>query len=140
MKESAKIAVSYIKTNYEKFNINYDDLINNDIHIHVPDGAIPKDGPSAGITLTTALISAFSNLKIPKKIAMTGEITLKGTILPIGGLKEKSIGAFRNDIKVIFIPKDNLRDLDEIPKEIKDKIKYIPVKNYKEVYKMLKDN
>ena len=85
-------------------------------------------------------VSRDSNLKIPKKIAMTGEITLKGTILPIGGLKEKSIGAFRNDIKVIFIPKDNLRDLDEIPKEIKDKIKYIPVKNYKEVYKMLKDN
>ena len=115
------------------------DLINNDIHIHVPDGAIPKDGPSAGITLTTALISAFSKLKVPNKIAMTGEITLRGTVLPIGGLKEKSIGAYRNGIKNIFIPKENLRDLDDIPKEIKEKITYIPVVNYKEVYKKIKE-
>ena len=139
MKESAQIALSYIKCNYEHFEINYDDLVNNDIHIHVPDGAVPKDGPSAGITLTTALISAFSKLKVPKKIAMTGEITLRGSILPIGGLKEKSIGAYRNGIKYIFIPKENLRDLDEIPKEIKEKITYIPVINYKEVYKKIKE-
>ena len=139
MKESAQIALSYIKSNYEHFEINYEDLINNDIHIHVPDGAVPKDGPSAGITLTTALISAFSKLRVPKKIAMTGEITLRGSILPIGGLKEKSIGAYRNGITTIFIPKDNLRDLDEIPKEIKDKIKYIPVINYKDVYKKIKE-
>ncbi|MBE6144000.1 MAG: endopeptidase La [Firmicutes bacterium] len=139
MKESAQIALSYIKSNYEHFEINYEDLINNDIHIHVPDGAVPKDGPSAGITLTTALISAFSKLRVPKKIAMTGEITLRGTILPIGGLKEKSIGAYRNGITTIFIPKDNLRDLDEIPKEIKEKIKYIPVINYKEVYKKINE-
>jgi len=139
MKESAQIALSYIKSNYEHFEINYEDLNNNDIHIHVPDGAVPKDGPSAGITLTTALISAFSKLRVPKKIAMTGEITLRGTILPIGGLKEKSIGAYRNGITTIFIPKDNLRDLDEIPKEIKEKIKYIPVINYKEVYKKINE-
>lgn len=139
MKESAQIALSYIKCNYEHFNINYDDLINNDIHIHVPDGAVPKDGPSAGITLTTALISAFSKLKVPKKIAMTGEITLRGTILPIGGLKEKSIGAYRNGVKYIFIPKENMRDLEEIPKEIKEAITYIPVNNYKEVYKKIND-
>jgi len=139
MKESAQIALSYIKCNYEHFGINYDDLINNDIHIHVPDGAVPKDGPSAGITLTTALISAFSKLKVPKKIAMTGEITLRGTILPIGGLKEKSIGAYRNGITTIFIPKENLRDLEEIPKEIKEKITYISVNNYKEVYKKIKE-
>ena len=139
MKESAQIALSYIKCNYEYFEINYDDLVNNDIHIHVPDGAVPKDGPSAGITLTTALISAFSKLKVPKKIAMTGEITLRGTILPIGGLKEKSLGAYRNGIKHIFIPKENMRDLDEIPKEIKDKITYIPVINYKEVYKKIRE-
>jgi len=139
MKESAQIALSYIKCNYEYFEINYDDLINNDIHIHIPDGAVPKDGPSAGITVTTALISAFSKLKIPKKIAMTGEITLRGSILPIGGLKEKSIGAYRSGIKYIFVPKENMRDLDEIPKEIKDRITYIPVVNYKEVYKKIKE-
>jgi len=139
MKESAQIALSYIKCNYEYFNIKYDDLIDNDIHIHVPDGAVPKDGPSAGITLTTALISAFSKLKVPKKIAMTGEITLRGTVLPIGGLKEKSIGAYRNGVKYIFIPKENMRDLEEIPKEIKETITYIPVNNYKEVYKKIKD-
>lgn len=139
MKESAQIALSYIKCNYQNFEIDYDDLINNDIHIHVPDGAVPKDGPSAGITLTTSLISAFSKLKIPRSIAMTGEITLRGTILPIGGLKEKSIGAYRNGITKIFIPKDNMRDLDEIPKEIKEKVKFIPVINYKEVYKYLRN-
>ena len=139
MKESAQIALSYIKCNYELFDINYDDLVNNDIHIHVPDGAVPKDGPSAGITVTTALISAFSKLKVPKKIAMTGEITLRGSILPIGGLKEKSIGAYRNGIKYIFVPKENMRDLDEMPKEIKDKITYIPVVNYKDVYKKIKE-
>lgn len=139
MKESAQIALSYIKCNYEYFGINYDDLVNNDIHIHVPDGAVPKDGPSAGITLTTALISAFSKLKVPKKIAMTGEITLRGSVLPIGGLKEKSMGAYRNGIKYIFIPKDNLRDLDEVPKEIKEEITYIPVINYKDVYKKIKE-
>lgn len=139
MKESAQIALSYIKCNYKQFKINYDDLINNDIHIHIPSGAIAKDGPSAGITLTTALISAFSKLKVPSYIAMTGEITLRGTVLPIGGLKEKSIGASRNGITTIFIPKNNLRDLDDIPKEIKEKIKYIPVINYMDVYKKLKE-
>lgn len=140
MKESAKIALSYIKSNYKYFNIDYNKLTENDIHIHVPEGAIPKDGPSAGITLTTALISAFTNLKIPKTLAMTGEITLRGSILPIGGLKEKSIGAHRNGIKKILIPYDNLRDLDEIPKEIKKEIEYIPVRNYKDVYKIIRKN
>ena len=138
MKESAKIALSYIKSNYKYFNIDYDKLMKNDIHIHVPEGAIPKDGPSAGIALTTTLISAFTNLKIPKSIAMTGEITLRGSVLPIGGLKEKSIGANRNGIKKIIIPYDNLKDLDEIPKEIKKNIQYIPVKDYKDVYKIIK--
>lgn len=140
MKESAQIALSYIKSNAFDFGIKYEDLINNDIHIHVPDGAVPKDGPSAGITLTTALISAFSNLEIPKNIAMTGEITLRGSVLAIGGLTEKSIGAYRNRITKIFIPKDNMRDLEELPKEIKNSIKFIPITNYKELYQKLKDN
>jgi len=137
MKESASIALSYIKANYKEFNIDYDMLVNNDIHIHVPEGAIKKDGPSAGIALTTALISAFTNKKVDNIIALTGEITLTGKVLPIGGLKEKSIGAYRSGIKTIIIPDDNISDLEEIPKEIKNNIKYIPVKDYKEVYNFI---
>ena len=138
MKESAKIALSYIKAHNDEFNIDYDKLMNNDIHIHVPEGAIKKDGPSAGITLTTALISALSNTKVNTKIAMTGEITLRGKVLPIGGLKEKSIGAHRSGIKKIIIPYDNIKDLDEVPKEIMKDIEYIPVKTYKEVFEIIK--
>lgn len=137
-KESAKIALSYIKANYQEFNINYQDLITNDIHIHVPNGAISKEGPSAGVNLTTALISAFTNLKINTSIAMTGEITLRGNILAIGGLKEKIMGAKRNNIKVIFIPKENLYDLEDIPNEIKKDIKFIPVNNYLELFKLIR--
>lgn len=138
MKESATVAINYIKSNYKKFNINYDDLLNNDIHIHVPDAAINKDGPSAGIAITTALISLFTNNKISSNLAMTGEITLRGNVLPIGGLKEKSIAASRNGIKKIIIPFDNERDLDEIPIEVKEKIEFILVKNYEEVYKEIR--
>ncbi len=139
MKESAQIALSYIKSNAKKFNIDYEKITKNDIHIHVPEGATPKDGPSAGITLTTALISALSGLKIDNKLAMTGEITLRGKILPIGGLKEKSIGANRNGIRKILIPFDNISDLEEVPNEIKNKIEYIPVKTYEEVFDILKN-
>ena len=135
MKESAQIALSYIKANYKQFKIDYDKIVNNDIHIHVPEGAVPKDGPSAGIALTTALISTLSNKKINSKIAMTGEITLRGDVLAIGGLKEKSLGAYRNKIKTIIIPHENIADLEDIPKEIIDKINYIPVKTYNEVLK-----
>lgn len=134
MKESASIALDYIKSNYKLFNIDYDKIINSDIHIHVPDGAIKKDGPSAGIALTTCLISALTNKKINNKIAMTGEITLRGKVLPIGGLKEKSIGAYKNKVERIIIPYDNKREIDELPEEIKKNIKFIPVKDYKEVY------
>lgn len=138
MKESAHIAFSYIKANAAFFHIDYQKLIENDIHIHVPEGAIPKDGPSAGIALTTALVSALTNQKVEKTLAMTGEITLRGNVLPIGGLKEKSIGAYRNGIKTIIIPYENMRDLTEIPKEIKAGIHYIPVHNYREVYKYIR--
>lgn len=137
MKESAKIALSYIKANHRYFKIGYSLLNTRDIHIHVPEGAIPKDGPSAGITLTTALISALTERQVDKNIAMTGEITLRGTVLPIGGLKEKSIGAHRNGIKKIIIPYDNLKDLEEIPEEVKQDITFIPVKNYKEVWNII---
>lgn len=137
MKESAKIALSYIKANHRQFKIGYTLLNTRDIHIHVPEGAIPKDGPSAGITLTTALISALTERQVDKNIAMTGEITLRGTVLPIGGLKEKSIGAHRNGIKKIIIPYDNLKDVDEIPIEVKNEITFIPVKDYKEVWNLI---
>ncbi len=138
MKESASIALSYIKANCDKFGIDYDILCNSDIHIHVPEGAVPKDGPSAGVTLTTSLISAFTNLEVDSNLAMTGEITLRGVILPIGGLREKSIGANRKGINTIFIPKDNIKDLETLPKEIKENIKYIPVTNYMEIYNYMK--
>ena len=137
MKESAQIALSYVRSNFIDFGISYDKLSKNDIHIHVPSGAVPKDGPSAGIAITTALISALSNLKIENTIAMTGEITLRGNILPIGGLKEKSIGALRAGIKTIYIPAGNKKDLEEIPDEIKKDLKYVFVDNYKDLFKKI---
>lgn len=133
MKESASIALSYIKSNYKLFDIKYDILKNNDIHIHIPEGAIKKEGPSAGIALTLCLISSLSNKKIPNNIALTGEITLRGKVLPIGGLKEKSLGALQAGIKKIIIPHDNLKDLEKLPKEVKNNIEFIPVKDFKEV-------
>ena len=137
MKESAQIALSYIKSHCSEFDIDYEKIENSDIHIHVPEGAIPKDGPSAGITLTTALISAFTNKPVSGEIGMTGEITLRGNVLPIGGLKEKTLGANRSGIKKIIIPKENEKDLDDIPPEIKEKLKFITVKNYSDVYKII---
>jgi ATP-dependent Lon protease len=138
MKESATIALSYIKSNCKDFEIEYDKLCKNDIHIHIPNGAVSKDGPSAGVTLVTSLISAFSNIEVDNQVAMTGEITLRGNVLPVGGLKEKCIGALRNNIKKIFIPEDNLNDLSEIPVEIKEQLEFIPVGNYMEIYSNIK--
>lgn len=138
MKESAHIAFSYVKSNCDLFHIPYEALLENDIHIHVPEGAVPKDGPSAGITLTTAIISAFTNQIVDASLAMTGEITLRGTVLAIGGLKEKSIGAHRNHIKTILIPEENVRDLEEIPEEVKEDITFIPVKTYLDVWESIK--
>lgn len=136
--ESAKIALSYIKSNYKRFGINYELLENNDIHIHVPEGAIKKDGPSAGIAITTAMISALTNRKIKNTISMTGEITLRGDVLAVGGLKEKIIGAKNANIKKIFLPVENEKDVIEIEKEIQSGIKYIYVTNYKEIFEGLK--
>ena len=137
MLESAKIALSYIKANYKLFNIDYN-IFKDDIHINIPNIAIKKEGPSAGISITTAIISALSNMSVNKNIAFTGEITLRGNVLKIGGLKEKVIGAYLNNIDTIFIPHSNINDLDFIPQEIKSKIKFIPVKKYEEVYEYLK--
>lgn len=135
MRESVAVALDYIKSNYKKFKINYDDLMNNDIHIHVPDGAMPKDGPSAGITITTSIISAFTSFKVLKSLAMTGEITLRGEILPIGGVKEKIISAYQNNISKIILPKKNKKDIELLPDEIKNNINFIYADNYLEVYK-----
>ena len=136
MKESANLSLAFIKTNYIKFGINKE-VFEDDIHIHVPEGAVPKDGPSAGITITTALISNFKKIKISKNVAMTGEITLSGNVLEIGGLKEKLISACRNKIKIIFIPKPNIKNLIDIPDEILKKIRVYPVLNYIDVYNFL---
>ena len=134
MKESANIALSHLKANSDKYGINYD-MFKNDIHIHVPEGAIKKDGPSAGVALTLAIYSALTHTKIPSDIALTGEITLRGHVLEIGGLKEKSLGALRSGVKRIIIPYDN--DIIELPKEIKTQIKFIKVKNFKEVLEVI---
>lgn len=138
MKESATLALSYMRSHAELFGMDAKLFTENDIHIHVPAGAIPKDGPSAGITLVTALYSAFSKHEIGNEIAMTGEMTLQGRVLPVGGLKEKSLGAARHGIKKIFIPYDNLKDLEEIPVEVKKEIEYIPVKQYSEILSYLR--
>ena len=125
MKESAKAGYSYIRANVAKYNIDKDFYKNKDIHIHVPEGAVPKDGPSAGVTMITAMISALTNKKVRHNVAMTGEITLTGRVLPIGGLKEKSLAAYRAGIDTIIIPKENEKDIQEIPKSIKSKLKFI---------------
>lgn len=135
MKESATIALSYIKANAKTFKLDDKIFRENDFHIHVPEGAIPKEGPSAGVTLTTAILSSLLNKKVSSDVAMTGEVTLTGKVLPIGGLKEKSIAAFRSGIECVFIPKENEPDLEEIPKEIKNKIDFILVDDYIQIFK-----
>ena len=136
MQESAHIALSYIKANSKRFNLK-NEIFKNDIHIHLPEGAIPKEGPSAGIALTTALLSSLTNTKISTKIAMTGEITLQGEILEIGGLKEKVLGALRSGVTTIYLPEKNKKDLKDIPSYVKDKMTFIFVANYMEVYENL---
>ncbi|KFZ25723.1 MAG: Lon protease 1 [Candidatus Izimaplasma bacterium HR2] len=133
MKESAQAALSYVKSNSDKYKIDPGFYNEHDIHIHVPEGAVPKDGPSAGVTITTAIVSALTDRKVDHFIGMTGEITLRGRILPIGGLKEKSIAAHRSGLKTIMIPKDNKKDLEDIPQDIKDQLEIIPVATIDEI-------
>ncbi|MBE7081541.1 MAG: endopeptidase La [Clostridiales bacterium] len=140
MKESARAAISYIRANADKYNIDSSRFEKTDIHIHVPEGATPKDGPSAGITMATAILSAFTNKAVKKTVAMTGEITLRGKVLAIGGLKEKSLAAYRLGITNIIIPKDNQKDLVDIPKEIREKIDFIAVENIDEVFEKAINN
>ncbi len=133
MKESAEIAIGYIKSNAKAFNIEPKFFESHDIHVHVPEGAVPKDGPSAGITLTTALVSALTDRQVLSNVAMTGEVTLRGNVLPIGGLKEKSLAAHRVGINTIVIPKKNVKDMDELPETVKKDITFIPVENVTQV-------
>lgn len=133
MKESAKIAVSYVRSVANNYNIDSDFYKNKDIHIHAPEGAIPKDGPSAGLAITTALISELSGIPIKHNVAMTGEISLKGNALAIGGLKEKSMAAYKAGCTTVIIPKDNVKDLQEISNEVKTNIEFIPVESFEDV-------
>lgn len=137
MKESAQISIGYIKNNYKEFGVDIKKLNDDDIHINALHAGIPKDGPSAGITLVTAILSSFLNKKIDNKIGMTGEITLNGNILGIGGLREKSIAAYNSGIKKIFIPKENESDISEIPKEVLDSLEIVFVSNYSEIFNNL---
>ena len=133
MKESAKIAHSYVRTIASSYNIKNEFYKNTDIHIHFPEGAIPKDGPSAGVTMVTAIVSALSNIPVKLDVAMTGEVTLRGKVLPIGGLKEKTLAAYRAGIKTVILPEDNVRDLDEIDAEARNNLNFIPCKTVSEV-------
>ena len=133
MQESAKIAYGYVRANAKKYGIDEDFYKSTDIHIHFPEGAIKKDGPSAGVTITTSIISALTNKKVRSSVAMTGEVTLTGRVLAIGGLKEKSIAAFRAGIEEIIIPKENEKDIIKIPTSVRNKLKITPVDYVEEV-------
>ena len=135
MKESAQAALSYVKTNAEKFDIKPELFKEYDLHIHVPEGATPKDGPSAGVTIATAIISAFSGKKVDHSIGMTGEVTLRGRVLPIGGLREKSIAAHRSGLKTILIPIENEKDLEDVPQSVKNSLNIITVQTIDDVVK-----
>lgn len=134
MKESARTAISLVKSLADEYGIDKSVFEKTDIHIHVPEGAIPKDGPSAGITMATVVMSAFSGKPVSGKVAMTGEITLRGKVLPIGGLREKTLAAYRIGIRKVIIPKDNERDLEEIPKEVRDNIQFVLAEDIATVY------
>ena len=135
MKESARAAISYIRSNSASYGLDNGIFETTDVHVHVPEGATPKDGPSAGITMATAILSAFTKKPVKKSVAMTGEITLRGKVLPIGGLKEKALAAYRIGVKDIIIPADNQKDLEEIPENIREKLNFIPVTEVSDVFK-----
>ncbi len=134
MKESAQAALTYIRAHAEEYGIEKSAFAENDLHIHVPEGATPKDGPSAGITIATAILSAFTGRRVRKDVPMTGEITLRGKVLPIGGLKEKSLAARRIGIANVLMPDGNAKDLEELPETVKKDVRFLPVKSVKEVF------
>ena len=136
MQESAQAAMSYVRTKAEEFGIPKKFNRTSDVHVHVPEGAIPKDGPSAGITITTALVSTLASIPTRRDVAMTGEITLRGKVLPVGGVKEKIMAAHRAGLKTIILPKDNEKDLAEIPKTVLDALNLYMVDTMDEVLKI----
>jgi ATP-dependent Lon protease len=129
MQESAQAAMSYLKSRADALSVDYDRFDKTDTHIHIPEGAIPKDGPSAGISLATALISAFTGRKVHKEVGMTGEITLRGRVLPVGGVKEKVLAAHRAGIKTVILPKKNDKDLVDVPKSARRDLKFVFVEH-----------
>ena len=141
MKESAEVAFSYVQSYLEEnkdiFKKEIALLEKRDVNVHAPEGAVEKEGPSAGIALTTAILSALTNQKVPADIGMTGEITSKGKVLEIGGLKEKAIAACRSELKTIIIPKSNEKDIEDIPEEVRRELTIIPVEEYEEVWKKI---
>ena len=136
MKESASIALDYVKANANKYGIEPNFFDKHTLHIHVPEGAVPKDGPSAGIALTTCIISCLTNKKVKATVAMTGEVNLRGQALPIGGLKEKSLAALRSGIKTIIIPKGNEKDLQDLPLEVREKLNIVIMNNVDDALKV----
>jgi len=136
MKESAQAALSYIRSRCIDYGVKPTVFKTKDIHIHVPEGATPKDGPSAGIAISTSLISVLTGIPVRRDVAMTGEITLRGRVLPIGGLKEKLLAALRGGVKTAIIPKENVKDLEEIPENVKSGLEIVPVETVDEVYKV----
>jgi ATP-dependent Lon protease len=133
MKESASAALSYARARANLLGIDREFYRNRDLHVHIPAGGTPKDGPSAGIAIATAIVSALSGIPVRGDVAMTGEITLRGRVLPIGGLKEKAVAAHRNRVAHVLIPDQNVRDLDELPQEVRDAVSFHPVKTMDEV-------
>ena len=133
MQESAKAALSWVRSHCTPWGVSEEFFRKHDIHIHVPEGAVPKDGPSAGVTLTTALVSALLSIPVHQNVAMTGEVTLRGRVLPIGGLKEKLMAAYRSGIKTVLIPKENVKDLEDVAQVVLDKLTIQPVDDVEQV-------
>jgi ATP-dependent Lon protease len=136
MKESAQAALSFVRTKASRFGLSEETFENQDIHIHIPAGAIPKDGPSAGVTMLTALVSFLTKRRVVRDLAMTGEITLRGQVLPVGGIKEKVLAAHRAGIRTIILPKENQKDLEDIPKKVQKEIRFHFVDKMTDVLKL----
>ncbi|MEG0381437.1 MAG: S16 family serine protease, partial [Kurthia sp.] len=139
MKESAQTALSFVRSKLDLLKVESNYFEEHDVHVHVPEGAVPKDGPSAGVTMVTAIVSAITERPIKKEVGMTGEVTLRGRVLPIGGLKEKSISAHRAGLKTIIIPKKNEADIDDIPESVRNELTFKLVSNADEVLKIALD-